>query len=84
MFNNVVRTTTQSYRISISEEEIITKANDFGCLLNNQDFHYSHGWFYKFKLRHNLTSRRICCEANSVDMIVVIEERKRLSNIFLL
>lgn len=57
----------RSQNIPISGEIMKEKAKQFAEQLQISDFECSTGWLDKFKERHELTFKKVCGEANSVD-----------------
>lgn len=54
---------------AISDEMLISKAKDFGSLLDIKDFSYSSGWLDKFKKRHGIKEYKFMKESGNVNLI---------------
>lgn len=52
--------------VSLSGPIIRIKAKEIADRLKISDFQFSDGWFARFKKRHNITSQKVCGEANKI------------------
>ena len=60
-------TNVRDQNLPVSGPMLVTKAEEFAKRLNHPDFKCSIGWLDRFKERHNITFKKICGEAKSVD-----------------
>ena len=67
--------------ISVSGVLLQEKAKEIAESLGLQNFKPSNGWLEKFKIRHNLTFKRICGEENSVNAEQVKDWIEKLKKI---
>lgn len=68
--------------IEVSGVELQAAAENFANHLKLQNFACSSGWLWRFRQRHNITSRKICCEALS-DVGSVEPFRKKLNEMII-
>ena len=61
----------RSKNVPISGPILQAKAHEFAEQLGYNDFKCSTGWLSRFQTRHNITFRKVCGEAKSVDMTKV-------------
>ena len=59
--------TVRDRNLPVSGPMLTTKAEEFATRLDHPDFKCSNGWLDRFKERHNITFKKICGEAKSVD-----------------
>lgn len=60
-------TSVRDQNVPISGPMLTAKAEEFASRLNHPDFKCSNGWLDRFKERHNITFKKICGEAKSVN-----------------
>ena len=68
-------------QIAISDEMLISKAKDFGNLLDIKDFGYSNGWLEKFKKRHGIKVYKYMGESGNVDVNLIKDSREALKKL---
>ncbi|CAC5416811.1 Tigger transposable element-derived protein 4 [Mytilus coruscus] len=61
-------TSVRDQILPISGPMLTTKAEEFAKRLDHPEFKCSNGWLDRFKDRHNITFKKICVEAKSVDV----------------
>ncbi|CAC5399120.1 Receptor-type tyrosine-protein phosphatase T,Tyrosine-protein phosphatase non-receptor type 22,Receptor-type tyrosine-protein phosphatase kappa,Receptor-type tyrosine-protein phosphatase F,Tyrosine-protein phosphatase 99A,Tyrosine-protein phosphatase Lar,Receptor-type tyrosine-protein phosphatase alpha,Receptor-type tyrosine-protein phosphatase epsilon,Receptor-type tyrosine-protein phosphatase gamma,Receptor-type tyrosine-protein phosphatase N2,Receptor-type tyrosine-protein phosphatase U,Receptor-type ty len=61
-------TSVRDQNLPISGPMLTTKAEEFAKRLDHPEFKCSNGWLDRFKDRHNITFKKICGEAKSVDV----------------
>ena len=65
-------------KIPISGPILLSKAQEFGALLNISNFKVTNGWLDCFKSRHGIVFKNVCGESGAVNMNEVLEWKKLL------
>ncbi|XP_048248519.1 tigger transposable element-derived protein 6-like [Haliotis rufescens] len=69
--------------IMLNDELLKTQAKVLGDKLGVEDFSYSTGWLYRFKLRHGIKMHKVHGESASVSLELVKEGRESLQEVLL-